>query len=77
MFELAQKVIDTDIAACANAALKRYRWQVKPFFLWGSWDSLIFILSTLCKSDLLSAEETEAAWGKVKAGRTANSCANS
>ncbi|KAI5924909.1 mitogen-activated protein kinase [Camillea tinctor] len=48
-FELAQKILDTDTTAYAHAGLKKYRWYVRPFFLWGTWDALIFVLTTLWK----------------------------
>ncbi|KAK0702333.1 fungal-specific transcription factor domain-containing protein [Lasiosphaeris hirsuta] len=65
-FKLAEKIMDTDIAAYAHAGLRKYRWYVKPFFLWGTWDSLILVLTTLWRRDgLLSASETRAAWEKV------------
>lgn len=66
MFQLAQKIIDTDTAAHSHTGLKRFGWHVRPFFLWGTWDSLIFVLTTLWRRpDLLSPPETNAAWNKV------------
>lgn len=67
LFQLAQKIIDADSALFAHTGLKRFLWHVKPFFLWGSWDSLVFILTSLWKPDaLLSPEESDAAWSKVE-----------
>ncbi|PYH43084.1 putative C6 transcription factor, partial [Aspergillus saccharolyticus JOP 1030-1] len=67
IFQLAQKILDTDSAVSAHAGLQRYRWHVRPFFLWGTYDSFIFVLTTLWKRpDLLSAAEVEAAWNKVE-----------
>lgn len=34
--------------------------------MWGSWDSLIFVLTNLRRSDLLSPAETDAAWNRVE-----------
>lgn len=66
LLHLSQKIIDTDIAACANASLERYRWHVRPFFAWGSWDSIIFVLTSLSKRGLLTPEEEDIAWDKVE-----------
>lgn len=67
MFHFAQKILDTDTAANSHPGLKRFRWHVRPFFLWGTWDSLIFVLTTLWRRpDLLSPAETSAAWEKVE-----------
>lgn len=67
MFQLAQKILDTDTAANIHPGLKRFGWHVRPFFLWGTWDSLIFVVTNLWRSsDLLSPAETNAAWEKVE-----------
>lgn len=66
LFRLSQKIIDTDTAAYANTSLRKYMWHVRSFFAWGSWDSLVFILTSLQRSDLLSPAETDAAWSKVE-----------
>jgi hypothetical protein len=67
MFQLAQKILDTDTAANSHAGLKRFRWHVKAFFLWGTWDSLIFVLTNLWRRyALLSPAETDDAWSKVE-----------
>jgi len=67
VFELSQKILGTDAAAYGHVGLREhYQWHVKSFWLWGSWDSLIFILTTLRRSDLLSPAEVDAAWFKVK-----------
>lgn len=67
LFQLSQKIIDSDSAAYAHAELRKYfQWHMTSFFVWGSWDSLIFILTTLWRSDLLSPAETLAAWRKIK-----------
>lgn len=62
-FQLAQKIIDADTTACVHPSLRIYRWYVKPFFLWGMWDSLILVLTCLWKrSDVLPYGEIRAAW---------------
>jgi hypothetical protein len=66
LLQLSQKIMDTDTAAYANPSLKRFRWYVRPFFVWGSWDSLIFVLTSLRKSDLLLPAENAAAWSRVE-----------
>jgi hypothetical protein len=71
VFQLTQKILDTDAALCGHPGLKRFRWHVRFFSLWGTWDSLIFVLTSLCRrgSDggpLLSVAETTAAWKSVQ-----------
>ncbi|OIW32878.1 hypothetical protein CONLIGDRAFT_554653, partial [Coniochaeta ligniaria NRRL 30616] len=67
MLQLAQKILDTDTAANTHPGLARFGWHIRPFFLWGTWDSLIFVLTNLWKrSDLLSPAETNAAWERVE-----------
>ncbi|KAJ5605788.1 C6 transcription factor domain-containing protein [Penicillium lagena] len=67
LFHLAQKIMDTDAATCTNTGLKKYRWHVRPFFLWGLWDSMIFVLTNLWKRpNLLLPTETESAWSRVE-----------
>lgn len=67
MLELAQKILDTDNAALSHPGLQRFGWHVKPFFLWGTWDSMIFLLTSLWRRpDLFSPTETDTAWGKVE-----------
>jgi hypothetical protein len=67
LFQLAQRTLDTDAAAYAHAHMTKFRWHVKPFFLWGTWDSLIFVLTSLwTKHDILTAMETGSVWDKVE-----------
>jgi len=67
LFQLSQKIIDTDMAAYAHASLRKYyQWHMTSFFLWGTWDSLIFVLTSLWRSDLLLPAETDAAWSRVE-----------
>ncbi|KAJ5316157.1 hypothetical protein N7476_006464 [Penicillium atrosanguineum] len=66
LFQLAQKTLDTDAAVHAHGGTSRFQWHIKPFFLWGTRDSFIFILTTLSKRrDLLSREQIEAAWRSI------------
>jgi hypothetical protein len=64
---LAEKIMDTDTAIHGQAnIMKRFRWHIRPFFVWGTWDSFILILTTLLKrNDLLSPVEKSAAWERV------------
>ncbi|KAK0721942.1 fungal-specific transcription factor domain-containing protein [Lasiosphaeria miniovina] len=68
LLQLAQKILDTDAAAYSHAGLiRKFRWHIKPFFLWGMWDSLILILTTLAnRCDLLSPAENDAAWNRIE-----------
>ncbi|KAF7557972.1 hypothetical protein G7Z17_g269 [Cylindrodendrum hubeiense] len=67
LMQLAQKIMDTDAATCAHDGLKKYRWHVRPFFLWGTWDALILVLTTLwTRGDLLAPTEANAAWIRVE-----------
>ncbi|KAK1807762.1 hypothetical protein LTR12_017894 [Friedmanniomyces endolithicus] len=65
-FFLAQKILDTDISACQHSSLKKFQWHVSVFFVWGSWDSMIFTLTSLRKPEIFSDAETEAAWSRVE-----------
>lgn len=66
IFEICQKIIDADTTACANTSLRPFHWHIRSFFAWGSWDSIIFILTSLRKPNLLSTGETDAAWHRVE-----------
>ncbi|RAH47967.1 putative C6 transcription factor, partial [Aspergillus brunneoviolaceus CBS 621.78] len=67
VLHLAQKILDTDAAVSDHAGLERYRWHVRPFFLWGTFDSFIFVLTTLwTRASVLSPVEIEEAWKKVE-----------
>jgi len=66
LLALASKIMDTDIAAYTHTSLKKFMWHIKNFFAWGSWDSMVFILTSLRKSDQLSPQERDAAWGRVE-----------
>ncbi|KAK5700641.1 hypothetical protein LTR97_005158 [Elasticomyces elasticus] len=65
-FFLAQRILDTDIAACSHSSLRKFQWHVSVFFVWGSWDSMIFTLTTLRRPDMLSALEIDAAWSRME-----------
>jgi len=67
LFRFAEKILDTDTAAYGHSGLQRYRWYVTSFFLWGTWDSLVVVLTTLWRRpDLLSLTDTAEAWNKVE-----------
>ncbi|KAM7211144.1 Fungal specific transcription factor domain containing protein [Rhypophila decipiens] len=66
---LAQKILDTDSASHEHPGLsKRFGWYISHFFLWGMWDSLVYILSTLSsmRPGLLSENEMQTAWDKIE-----------
>ncbi|KAK5734263.1 hypothetical protein LTR17_009094 [Elasticomyces elasticus] len=65
-FFLAQRILDTDIAACSHSSLRKFQWHVSVFFVWGSWDSMIFTLTTLRTPEMLSAAEIDAAWARME-----------
>lgn len=66
LFQLSQKIMDMDAAAYTNSNLKRYLWHMGPFFVWGSWDSLIFVLNSLCTIDFFSSADVELAWARLE-----------
>lgn len=66
MLRLSHKILDADSAAFANPSLRRYLWHVRPFFAYGTWDSLIFILTTLRKPDSLSMTDKSASWSRLE-----------
>ncbi|KAJ5234556.1 uncharacterized protein N7469_003724 [Penicillium citrinum] len=66
LIQLAQKTLDTDAAVHAHGGTDRFQWHIKPFFLWGTRDSFIFMLATLLKDRaFLSHEEIENAWKSI------------
>ncbi|KAL4805363.1 hypothetical protein BDV18DRAFT_152709 [Aspergillus unguis] len=66
LFQLAQKTLATDSVVHSHGGTSRFQWHIKPFFLWGTRDSFVFILTTLLNErDLLSHEEIEAAWKSI------------
>ena len=66
ILQFALKILDTDASAYTNGSLKKYLWHAKSFFAWGSWDSLIFILTTLRRADTFSPVEVDAAWQRIQ-----------
>ncbi|OQO03528.1 hypothetical protein B0A48_10192 [Cryoendolithus antarcticus] len=70
-WELALKIMDTDAAASSNTSLRRFAWHMRSFFVWGSWDSLIFLLASLRKNNgTLSPGDVNAAWTRIEATYT-------
>ncbi|KAI5360319.1 hypothetical protein Slin14017_G098800 [Septoria linicola] len=65
--QLSVKILDTDAAAHSHSNLKKYMWYIRPFFAWGTWDSLISVLSALPQRNSLSRSETDNLWEKVQA----------
>lgn len=66
ILQFALKILDTDAAAYTNGGLKKYLWHARAFFAWGSWDSLIFILTTLRNAGVFSPFEVDAAWQRIE-----------
>ena len=67
ILQFALKILDTDAAAYTNGSLKKFRWHARAFFAWGSWDSLIYILTTLRDVNVFSPTEVDAAWQRIEA----------
>lgn len=65
LLQLTQKIMDTDTATTTSKTLQRFLWHIKTLFVWGSWESLVFVLKTLGKADLLTPSEVDAAWTRV------------
>lgn len=63
LIQIAQKILDTDAATSSHLGLRKFMWHVRPFFAWGTWDSIIFILTRLRKSETLPS--VDAAWSRV------------
>lgn len=66
ILRFALKILDTDAAAYTNRGLKKYLWHARAFFAWGSWDSLIFILTTLRSVGVFSPTEVDAGWQRIE-----------
>ncbi|KAK4163905.1 hypothetical protein QBC43DRAFT_318902 [Cladorrhinum sp. PSN259] len=75
LFQIAMRILEADIAThTQDVFLKRFWWHVRPFYIWGSWDALIVVLSTLYRSGhlgnddghLLSPAEVDEAWKKME-----------
>ena len=60
---IAARIMDTDSAAYANPALKRFMWHIKAFFMW---DALICMLISMTKPGLLTATELESSWCRIE-----------
>lgn len=67
ILQLTQKIVDTDSASCKHTALEKYKWYIGGLFIWGSWESLIFNLTTLRgKGGELGTLEKDEAWKRVE-----------
>lgn len=53
-------------SSCLGA--DRTRWYLGPFFLYGTWDAFIYLITTLRRPDLLplSTTDIEGAWTRVE-----------
>jgi Fungal specific transcription factor domain len=59
---IAQQILDTDSASNSNPHLKKFQWMIRAFYLWGA---LVFILTSLAKTDFFSRLELDGAWSKI------------
>jgi hypothetical protein len=59
---LAQTILDTNSAIHSNPNTKKFRWQMRAFFLW---DALLCILLSLSRAGFYSPAELNTTWGKV------------
>lgn len=67
-FGLAMKILKSDDTLCSHPGLEKYFWHTGSFFVWGTWDAFIFVLTTLLKQGgLVSKEEVKEAWDEVGA----------
>ncbi|KAH6614486.1 hypothetical protein B0J18DRAFT_301595 [Chaetomium sp. MPI-SDFR-AT-0129] len=67
-FSLAMKILKSDDTLCSHPGLRKYWWHTGSFFVWGTWDAFIFVLTTLLKRrGLVNAEEVKEAWDGVEA----------
>lgn len=69
LLPLAFKILDSDAAAYTNVGLRRYMWHIRPFFAWGTWDSLIFLLTSLRTGEQgwMTTSEREESWKRIEA----------
>jgi hypothetical protein len=66
MLLLSYKILDTNTAVKAHAGMQRFAWYVRRFFLWGTFDSIIYVLTTLWREvNLLSPAEIDTGWSKI------------
>nr|WAU16877.1 BTG1 [Cercospora sp. JNU001] len=66
IYGLTQKIMDANIAMHSNAGLRKYLWNARTFAIWGSWESLIFVLNSLCEANMLAGEDREDAWLRIQ-----------
>lgn len=66
VLQITMKILDTDAATSANTSLRKFKWNVQPFFAWGSWDSLIFVVTSLEQVGFFSRTEIDAAWSRIE-----------
>lgn len=65
LIPLALRILDTDAAAHETVNLKNFFWHIGSFFVWGSFDSIVFILTTLRRPDVLSRKQIDDAWDRM------------
>ncbi|KAG8412070.1 hypothetical protein J3459_016011 [Metarhizium acridum] len=59
---LSERILETDSTIYRNPSLKKFRWQVKNFFLW---DALLCILLSISKTGFYKEAELDKTWNVV------------
>ncbi|KAF7118657.1 hypothetical protein CNMCM5793_008195 [Aspergillus hiratsukae] len=59
---LAERILDTNSAMYSNPSMKKFRWQMRAFFLW---DALLCILLSIAEVGFYSTSELNTTWNKV------------
>lgn len=59
---LAERILDTNSTIYGNPSMKKFRWQMRAFFLW---DALLCILRSLAEVGFYSTSELNTTWNKV------------
>ncbi|KID87431.1 Transcription factor, fungi [Metarhizium guizhouense ARSEF 977] len=59
---LSERILETDSTIYRNPSLKKFRWQVKNFFLW---DALLCILLSISKTGFYKRAELDKTWNMV------------
>lgn len=66
-FELAMRILDTNVAIHSHAGLERFHWHIRALSLFGTWESLIFSTTTILRDDRpLSTEDVNRAWSRIE-----------
>lgn len=68
MLEIALRILDTDTAtgATSHPNLKKFQWYTKNFFIFGTWDAFILVLTSLPRTDIFPPTESDRMWSRVE-----------